>query len=122
RRSPLFMPSAKPELLMRTKIYAGIHDGWTGSVPISHSLRMFNHIAQTIDPDKKIDELTARALLERTARPLPAMTIAGRAVFLHRQAHGASLTIFDGGHEMLTRQVIADIEAAMTPALQPRPQ
>ncbi|MGL4324837.1 MAG: alpha/beta hydrolase family protein, partial [Beijerinckiaceae bacterium] len=46
RRSPLFMPSAKPELLMRTKIYAGIHDGWTGSVPISHSLRMFNHIAQ----------------------------------------------------------------------------
>lgn len=93
-------------------IYAGIHDGYSGSVPITHSIRFFNKIAAGLFPNKKgllvSDSLTQLLLTRRNAGPVsnPAY-IGGRKVHLHRQADGLALTIFEGGHEMLSPIALA---------------
>jgi len=70
-------------------IYAGINDGHEGggSVPISHSLLFYNRLLHEKDLEKsKVDESTAIDLLTRD----------------RNITSEATLTIFDGGHEMLT--------------------
>ena len=114
RRSPLHMPMQTNGHRPPLKLYAGVHDGWTGSVPITHSIRMFNRFAAERWPDGVVDEATVRQLVEQRSLAGAAYTpIAGRKVHLRRAVDGAELSIFEGGHEMLTDIVIADIEAAL---------
>jgi hypothetical protein len=86
-------------------IYAGIHDGYTGSVPITHSLRFYNKVitefgveTNELIPDSDMLELV-------TYRMFPVedkQEIDGRKVYYHRNYRGkVMLTIFDGTHEML---------------------
>jgi hypothetical protein len=88
----------------RLEIYAGINDGYTGSVPISHSIEFFN---RTVDhygyPDSKVGQTDIVRLLtrgiERNDHP---STIGDREVLFRRDTRPVSLVIFDGAHEMLT--------------------
>ncbi|MHC4572600.1 MAG: alpha/beta hydrolase family protein [Planctomycetota bacterium] len=108
KRSPItYLKKAKG---LPLDINAGIKDGHTGSVPISHSLRAFNLVAAEKD---RICEGDVRYFVEKAQVPPrlkeklsdPAY---GEKVPLFRRVSGkARVTIFDGGHEII-------YEAALT--------
>jgi pimeloyl-ACP methyl ester carboxylesterase len=98
-RSPLSMPL--PNNGSRVEIYAGINDGHGGDpVPISHSIRFYNKLAEAAG-EPLVSEEQAEALLNRTAPLIEGVTIEERGVYFQTSFAYASLTIFDGGHEIL---------------------
>lgn len=88
------------------QICAGINDGYTGSVPITHSLNAFNAIArargaETIS-DTVITKLSQRKLAAETATTRASGDVPfGREIVFEKTAGPASVVIFDGGHEGL---------------------
>jgi lysophospholipase L1-like esterase len=93
-------------------IYAGVHDGYTGSVPISHSVLFYNKIAAALFPgqkDKLVADSTLMSLVIKQVNPSADTTIklGGRKIHLLKQMPDLSLTIFEGGHEMLVPQALA---------------
>ena len=94
-------------------INAGIHDGHTGSVPVTHSLHAFNVLAEANGEGAK--KLTAVQLkFFRTKRKAPAaLRFKGTGdsnrkheVLFRRSSGNARVTVFEGGHE-------ADLGAAI---------
>jgi acetyl esterase/lipase len=88
----------------RLEIYAGIRDGHEGSVPISHSIHFFNKMAVQLGFSGSIvSPETTVALLTRAVDLAvhPANTIDDRSVVYSSAAGPVSITIFEGGHEML---------------------
>jgi len=85
-------------------INAGINDGHTGSVPVSHSLRAFNLVAA---PDDRISQEDIEFFTEKAQVPphLEAKltdTAYGEKTPLFRRSSGkARITIFAGGHEIV---------------------
>jgi hypothetical protein len=107
KRSPISMGNGQPDTPVY--IFAGIHDGFTGSVPITHSVRLFNRLAELYGaPGRKVDDGTLIEMLDRRFGPdsTKGKKIGGRLVHLERSAGAAHLTIFEGGHEMLTRATV----------------
>ncbi|MBP6022873.1 SGNH/GDSL hydrolase family protein [Ferruginibacter sp.] len=113
RRSPIKLPFyAKGRKNASLNIYAGVHDGYTGSVPISHSILFYNKIADALYPGKKknlvSDDILISLLAKRTNPSSDtALTIGGRKIHLYKKLPNLSLTIFEGGHEMLVPQAFA---------------
>ena len=108
RRSPYFMDT--PVSLRKNStlnIYCGIHDGYTGSVPVTQSIRFYNKLVgdlkggqQALVPDEDIIYLLARrAYLPE--QPCSLMEPEGRLIHYQKQYQSIQLTIFEGGHEML---------------------
>jgi len=105
-RSPLtHLPRAKG---LAIDIQAGIHDGHTGSVPVSHSLRAFNLLATLNEQPgqaltaEQIASITATQTLPEALPSAPAdASDEGRqhAILLRRAAGPVRLTLFEGGHE-----------------------
>jgi poly(3-hydroxybutyrate) depolymerase len=105
-RSPLtYLARAKG---LPVDIQAGIHDGHTGSVPVSHTLHAFNLLARendvpaTVVPAESIRAIVATRMIPAGLETEPAdATDANRQhkVLLRRHAGPARLTIFEGGHE-----------------------
>jgi pimeloyl-ACP methyl ester carboxylesterase len=87
-------------------IWAGVNDGHTGSVPVSHSLQAFNAIARgrstPLISDAEIDQLLHNRLLT-IAKPGDHEPVIGldRSVLLHRSSGPSEIIVFDGGHESL---------------------
>jgi len=107
RRSPLRMsyPAGKRGGSY-LNIYAGINDGYSGSVPITHSIDFFNSIAQVRYPDEKsliVPDSTITKLLSRRVDPQMnyEKKLADRNVYLSYATPDMSLNIFEGGHEVL---------------------
>ncbi len=107
-RSPLHM-AKRPLPATTLEIYAGIHDGHSGSVPIVHSIAFFNKVAELRgDTSAIVAAPDIVRLLTRTVDPARFdHRIAGRAVYLNRRAGPVSVTIFEGGHEILHHHTIA---------------
>ena len=87
-------------------IWSGVEDGHTGSVPISHSLRAFNAIAEghgsAVISSREIEDLsTARALAAPTAEDITFDAALDRTILLRRRSRESMVTIFDGGHESI---------------------
>jgi len=85
-------------------INAGITDGHTGSVPISHSLRAFNLVAFEMDRicEEDIKYLTEKAQVPPRLRMQLTDPAYGKKVPLFRRSSGkARVTIFDGSHEII---------------------
>lgn len=87
-------------------IYAGVHDGYTGSVPVSHSILFYNKIASTLFPGEKasvVPDSTILSLVTKQINPASDTlhTLNNRVIQLFKQLPGLSLTIFEGTHEML---------------------
>ena len=106
-RSPLQL-NCNYDLLKHRELhlYTGIHDGYTGSVPVSHSLLFYNKIAACLQPGKpeyRIPDSVIIALLARRVTPVRPgdQTIFGRKIHYQQQLPGLSVTVFEGGHEML---------------------
>ena len=119
RRSPLMQKF--PQGLRkgaRLLIYEGIHDGYTGSVPITHSINMYNRLlAELKYPGLGLDEVMLKAVSDQdlvsekeiidllTKRINPdsdkMKTLFGRPIYLFREFENIQLTIFEGSHEQL---------------------
>lgn len=103
-RSPLFHLHRTGDLPI--DIYAGVNDGHTGSVPVSHSLKAFNRIASArqaaVVTDEEMEQLwTQRKLSNPQASDRATDATLGREIHLRRTAGPARVTIFDGGHESI---------------------
>ena len=99
-RSPLFHLAAAKGVPL--DINTGIHDGHTGSVPVSHSLRAFNVLAA---PEKQVAAVDIDSMVRE--RKIPA-ALAGetqadpereKATLFRRISGNARVTVFEGGHE-----------------------
>jgi pimeloyl-ACP methyl ester carboxylesterase len=106
-RSPLFWKTpAKNRRNSHLQIYAGIHDGYTGSVPISHSINFYNKLLTDTgekDHARYVSENEAASMLKTQtfSGQKPSKTIGDRAVLYQKSSKNISLTIFEGTHEIL---------------------
>lgn len=102
KRSPMFWDvPAEPN--GRLEIYAGINDGYTASVPISHSILFFNRVVEHYGhPENKVGNGDIIKLLTRgIERNDSPGKIGDREVIYRKDTEPVSLVIFDGAHEML---------------------
>lgn len=107
KRSPLFHLAAAKKLPF--DINAGIHDGHTGSVPISHSVHAFNVLAEANGCKDRCVGAEAIVFMLRERRAPPSLA-AGcehdperrKPILFRRVAGAVRLTLFDGGHEIET--------------------
>lgn len=119
KRSPLFHKLPK-ELRKDSKllIYEGVHDGYKGSVPITHAINMYNRVVGEL----KYGEATLDAIMPHatsdsvlvsekeiinlvTKRYNPyfdkKQLLFDRNIYLYRKFQNVELTIFEGGHEQI---------------------
>ena len=112
QRSPLtHLANAKGKVDLQ--IGAGVYDGHKGSVPISHTLHAFNAVAEEQDrlSDEQIKRFTADAKLPAGLKPAePDATYGKKQPLFTRTSGRASVTIFDGVHEMVNSAMLAWIE------------
>ncbi len=111
-RSPIaYMENAKG---VNLHINAGIRDGHDGSVPISHSLLAFNAVADREDQlsKRQIRHFVKRAGVPKALRSRTVDTSYGERQPLFRRTSGkATVTIFDGDHELIPSAAIAWIKS-----------
>lgn len=106
-RSPIFWDTpTKLRKGANIQIYAGIHDGYTGSVPISHSIDFYNKLLfdyGEISQDKFISEDDSEQLITTQSYKIsgPLKQIDGRKIHYQKATKNISITIFEGGHEIL---------------------
>lgn len=112
RRSPLYQVY-HPEWRKNSQlfIYAGIHDGYQGSVPITQSLDMFNKIAKEAFGASESELVSDKDQLELlTKRCFPShnfdMMLGDRKVHYFKKKENVSVTIFEGKHEQVVEQTI----------------
>lgn len=100
-RSPLFR-EIKGSPNGTLDIYAGIKDGYSGSVPLSHSILFYNRLVMEYGyPEAIVSEKEIISLLTRGIAPSSAKDyIGGRKVLLSKGIPEVSINIFQGGHEM----------------------
>ena len=99
-RSPLFHLAAAKGVPL--DINAGIHDGHTGSVPVSHSLLAFNVLAA---PDKQVSVADIDFMVREQKIPTALATETQidperqKATLFRRASGNARVTVFEGGHD-----------------------
>ncbi len=110
-RSPINLPVPAQRKGATLNIYTGIHDGYTGSVPITHSVLFYNKVAETFFPGKNeniIPDSTVVSLLAKRKNPDAdtLQKLCNRIIHLQKQLPGLSFTLFEGGHEMLVSSAL----------------
>lgn len=116
-RSPLFWKTPlKKRKNSQLQIYAGIHDGYTGSVPISHSINFYNKLladAHEKDKARYVSEEDAATMLKTQTFPTQnsPRTIENRAILYQKTSKKITLTIFEGTHEILKSAALDAIDA-----------
>lgn len=113
QRSPVtYLANAKGKV--RLHIATGITDGHTGSVPISHSLLAFNEVAEKKDQVSKeqiaffVKEAKVPAQLAEETVEIP--SYGKKQPLFERTSSTATVTIFNGGHEIIQPAAIAWME------------
>lgn len=117
-RSPLTWIDRAKAAKVPVYIVTGIHDGWTGSVPVGHSFRAYNALAAAKDAVSE-DDITAietdqkvPAAIAYNGTPDPFYDSA-RKIHFRRTSENVRFTLFEGGHggnfpaglDFLSRQV-----------------
>ncbi|POY41181.1 G-D-S-L family lipolytic protein [Flavobacterium alvei] len=119
KRSPLLQKFPQ-ELRKNAKlyIYEGIHDGYTGSVPITHSINMYNRLVGEIKYGlTNLDEISSKTAKDSDLVPEKEIInlitkrfnpdykkeekLFDRNIYLSRKFNNIQLTIFEGGHEQI---------------------
>ena len=102
-RSPLTWLINARRAGLTVDISTGIHDGHTGSVPVSHAFNAFNVLADEKDRftrseiDYIVKEEKIPAGLEYTEKD---EAFGENIVLLRRQSASARMTLFEGGHNI----------------------
>ncbi len=111
KRSPIaYLENAKG---VNLHINTGIRDGHDGSVPISHSLLAFNAVANRKDrlSKQQIRHFVKKAEVPKSLRSEISDASYGDKQPLFRRISGnATVTVFDGAHELISSAAIAQIE------------
>ncbi len=115
-RSPLtWLKNAKGNVIV--DIGTGIHDGHTGSVPISHAILAYNEIAE---PQDRIRQEDIDYMVETEKIPAH-LQFQGEdpaygpyKVLLRRTSAMVRLSIFEGGHDILAEPAFGFLENQMT--------
>ncbi len=108
KRSPVFMEvPVEKRKSSRLFIYTGVHDGYTGSVPITHSINFYNKVVADMAPHEKkaiIPDRDIITLLTYRGYPSARKDQIGDRVIRYQKQFGnkVSIILFEGGHEMLT--------------------
>ncbi len=95
-------------------INTGIHDGHTGSVPVSHAILAFNTVAAEAE---RISDTAIEAMVRDRRVPGDLGTAAAdplyasKPVLFRRTSGSARLTIFDGGHDIVHEAGLTWLEA-----------
>ncbi len=90
------------------RIYAGIHDGYTGAIPITQSLKFYNKVIGDLGCKDKTAFVSLEEMLymlETRRSPLKTDmldSIGGRAIHYRKTYENIQIVIFEGGHEMLS--------------------
>ena len=117
-RSPLTWLDRAREAGVGAYIVTGIHDGWKGSVPVGHSFRAFNALA---NPEDRVSEADISAI-EETQQVPAALAYTGprdpfyserMRIHFRRTSANVRFTLMEGGHggnyaaglDFLSRQV-----------------
>jgi lysophospholipase L1-like esterase/esterase/lipase len=118
KRSPIHMRTPVDNRKnSKLYIYAGIHDGYKGSVPISQSLDFYNKVVSDFDSMEKMSIIPQEDIIEllasRNFLATNKYTIADRTMHYQKTYKDlVQLTIFEGTHECLTsvalNQVVTD--------------
>ena len=100
-------------------ISTGIHDGHTGSVPISQAFRAFNLLC---DPEDRFAESEIDFMVSNEAIPEalkyqgePEAAFQEKVVLLRRQSGNVRITIFEGGHNILGQAACAWLANQLEP-------
>lgn len=111
-RSPLtWLPNATGNVIL--DIGTGIHDGHTGSVPVSHAIRAFNAVAKAGD---RICEEDIAYMVETEQIPNHLQyqeedpAYGAYKVLLRRSSGKVRLTLFEGGHNLLAGPAFGFLE------------
>lgn len=103
RRSPLTWLDRAKKAGVPIYIVTGIHDGWTGSVPVGHSFRAFNALAAESDrvaeaDIAKIEE--SQKVPEELVYKGDSDPFYGKTMRIHfrRTSGNVRFTLFEGGH------------------------
>jgi len=107
KRSPFYMTTpVEKRKTSKLNLYAGIHDGYTGSVPVSHTLEMYNKVVSDFQPDAKSALVPAEYIHTMVKeRSLPGFENTGtymnrRIIYQNNYRNLINLIIFEGTHEM----------------------
>jgi hypothetical protein len=93
------------------QIYAGVHDGFSGPIPISHSINFYNKIVKDFHENATSHYVSAEdaAVLLKT-QSFPAQktpeSLGDRAILYQKESKRIRLTVFEGAHEILYDQVL----------------
>ena len=119
KRSPFFMKTPIDKRKdCKLSIYAGIHDGYLGSVPITQSIFFYNKVVKEFDvsekealiPDEDIIELVSSRYFIKENKD----TIADRLIHYEKTYKDkVKLVIFEGGHEMLSDVALDHLKSGL---------
>ena len=102
-RSPLTWLDRAKKAGVGAYIVTGIHDGWKGSVPVGHSFRAFNALA---NPEDRVSEADIAAI-EETQQVPAALAYTGprdpfyserMRIHFRRTSANVRFTLMEGGH------------------------
>jgi poly(3-hydroxybutyrate) depolymerase len=111
-RSPLFWTTpVKKRKHSTMQIFAGIHDGYTGPIPISQSANFYNKLLfdfKETDSSAyvKYDDLEVMLETQTFSSSDINKKIGDRVIYYQRATKNLMLTIFEGGHDMLSKQAL----------------
>jgi dipeptidyl aminopeptidase/acylaminoacyl peptidase len=116
-RSPLVWATpVKKRKKSSLQIFAGIHDGHNNAVvPISQSISFYNKIIfdyKEKDLSKYVSQEDEKRMLDTQTFPVSDTTkkIGGKMIYYQKSAKNVMITIFEGGHDMLSKQALEYIE------------
>ena len=111
-RSPLFWTTpVKKRKKCVLQIFAGIHDGYNGPVPISQSINFYNKLLSDFretNTSKYVNNEDLKFMANTQSFPYSNSSnkIGNRAIHYQKASKKIMLTIFEGGHEMLSKQAL----------------
>lgn len=117
-RSPVYMDyPGRIRKNAKLFIYHGIHDGYLGSVPITHSLNFYNELIKKIDPVEQESLISDKDIMDLLVKRCFPGSIADnemigdRKIHFRRNYRNIQILIFEGQHEMLNQVTLELIPA-----------
>ena len=86
-------------------VATGIHDGWTGSVPVGHAIRAFNALCRPADVVSE-DDIRFIETEQKMPESIKSESVvdpfypAKMHIHFRRTSGNVRLTLFEGGHSM----------------------
>ena len=121
KRSPFFMDTPiQKRQNSKFYLYCGIHDGYTGSVPITQTIDFYNKLATDVLPENEkslVPQKVRETMLRQRNLPGSELNekLGDRKIWYKNSCRDKIfLTVFEGGHEMVVEEGLhAAIESTM---------